>query len=123
MMHDTQRAMVVTDELKAMGIRISLDDFGTGYSSLVHLILFHVDTLKIDQVFIRDADLHGRDGAIISSIIDMCHKLQIKVIAEGVETLEGLNFLKDINCQVAQGFFFSPPLPAAKFEDLLHYGN
>jgi len=119
-MHDTNKAMAIVDELKAMGIRMCLDDFGTGYSSLVHLKLFHVDTLKIDQVFIKNADLQGRDGAIISSIIDMCHKLQIKVVAEGVETLEGLNYLKNKNCHVAQGFFFSPPLPAEKFEDLLH---
>lgn len=123
MMHDTDKAMAIMDELKSMGIRISLDDFGTGYSSLVHLKLFHVDTLKIDEVFIRNADLQGRDGAIISSIIDMCHKLQIKVVAEGVETLEGLDFLKNRNCHVAQGFFFSPPLPAEKFEDLLQFNN
>jgi EAL domain-containing protein (putative c-di-GMP-specific phosphodiesterase class I) len=123
MMHDTNKAMAIMYELKTMGIRICLDDFGTGYSSLVHLKLFHVDTLKIDQVFIRNADLQGRDGTIISSIIDMCHKLQIKVIAEGVETLEGLNFLKDKNCHSAQGFIFSPPLPVEKFEGLLHYSK
>lgn len=120
MMHDTDRAISITNELKEMGIKISLDDFGTGYSSLVHLKLFQVDTLKIDQVFIRNADLNGRDGAIISSIIDMCHKLHIKVIAEGVETLESLNFLKRKNCHLAQGFFFSPPLPVEKFENLLY---
>ena len=123
MMHDTDRAIIIMDELKAMGIRISLDDFGTGYSSLVHLKLFHVDTLKIDQVFIRNADLEGRDGAIISSIIDMCHKLGIKAVAEGVETMEGLSFLKDKNCHLAQGFFFSPPLPVKKFDDLLHFNK
>ena len=123
MMHDTDRAISITNELKEMGIKISLDDFGTGYSSLVHLKLFHVDTLKIDQVFIKNADLNGRDGAIISSIIDMCHKLHIKVIAEGVETLESLNFLKNKNCHLAQGFFFSPPLPVEQFEHLLFPKN
>jgi predicted signal transduction protein with EAL and GGDEF domain len=82
MMHDTDRAVLIMNELKEMGIKISLDDFGTGYSSLVHLKLFHVDTLKIDQVFIRNADLKGRDGAIISCMIDMCHKLQIKAVAD-----------------------------------------
>jgi PAS domain S-box-containing protein len=123
MMHDTERAMAILAELKAMGIRICLDDFGTGYSSLVHLKLLNVDTLKIDQVFVRNADLQGRDGAIISSIIDMCHKLKIKVIAEGVETMESLYFLKNKNCHVAQGFFFSPALPPEKFEDLLHFSN
>jgi EAL domain-containing protein (putative c-di-GMP-specific phosphodiesterase class I) len=120
-MHDTDKAMAIIDELKTIGIRICLDDFGTGYSSLVHLKFFHVDTLKIDQMFIKNAELHGRDGTIISSIIELCHKLQIKVVAEGVETLEGLNFLKNIDCHAAQGFFFSPPLPVKKFEDLLYF--
>ncbi|MEE4600269.1 MAG: EAL domain-containing protein [Desulfobacteraceae bacterium] len=123
MMHDTDRAVLIMNEIKEMGIKISLDDFGTGYSSLVHLKLFHVDTLKIDQVFIRNADLKGRDGAIISSIIDMCHKLQIKAVAEGVETIESLTFLKEKKCHLAQGFFFSPPLPVEKFERLLYSRN
>ena len=121
MMHDTEKAMSIMNELKQFGIKIALDDFGTGYSSLVHLKLFHVDTLKIDQVFLRNADLKGRDGAIISSIIDMCHKLQINTVAEGVENLEGLKFLVDKNCHLAQGYFFSPPLPANKFQDLLDF--
>lgn len=121
MMHDTDRAMTIMNELKARGLRISLDDFGTGYSSLVHLKLFHVDTLKIDQVFIRNADLKGRDGAIISSLIEMCHKLKIQAVAEGVESMESLRFLKDQNCHLAQGFFFSPPLPPEKFGDLLQF--
>ncbi len=119
MMHDTDRAVSIMNDLKETGVKISLDDFGTGYSSLVHLKLFHVDTLKIDQVFIRNADLNGRDGAIISSMIDMCHKLNIKAVAEGVETLESLSFLKDKKCHLAQGFFFSPPMPVDKLEDLL----
>jgi EAL domain-containing protein (putative c-di-GMP-specific phosphodiesterase class I) len=123
MLHNTDRAVLIMKELKEMGIKIALDDFGTGYSSLVHLKLFHVDTLKIDQVFIRNADLKGRDGAIISSMIDMCHKLQIKAVAEGVETIESLTFLKERRCHLAQGFFFSPPLPVDKFEDLLCLKN
>jgi PAS domain S-box-containing protein len=123
MMHDTDRAILIVNELREMGIKISLDDFGTGYSSLVHLKLFQIDSLKIDQVFIKNADLNGRDGAIISAIIDMCHKLRIKVVAEGVETLAALKFLKDKNCHLAQGFFFSPPLPVEKFENLLRFTN
>ena len=121
MMHDTSRAVEIVNQLKNMGIRISLDDFGTGFSSLVHLKLFPVDSLKIDQMFVRNANLEGRDGEIISAIIQLCHKLGIRVIAEGVETLEGLKFLQSKNCHSAQGFFFSPPLPIEKFEDLLLY--
>ena len=121
MMHDTDRAMAIMRELKAMGVKISLDDFGTGYSSLIHLKLFHIDKLKIDQVFIRNADLAGRDGAIISSIIDMCHKLQIEAVAEGVETEASLNFLKERRCHLVQGFFLSAPLPAEGAEALLSH--
>ena len=119
MLHDTERAIQILSELKELGVKISLDDFGTGYSSLIHLKVFPTDTLKIDQAFIRNADLKGRDGAIISAIIDMCLKLQIKVVGEGVETKDSLNFLKKRNCHIAQGYFFSPPLPTEKFQKLL----
>ena len=119
MIRDTDKAMSTMEELKKLGIKIVLDDFGTGYSSLVHLKLFPVDAVKIDQMFIRNADLKGKDGAIISSIIDMGHRLQIKVVAEGVETMGGLEFLKKNKCNLAQGFFFNPPLSSKKFEDEL----
>jgi len=119
MMFDTDRAIMIMEEIKNMGVKVALDDFGTGYSSLIHLKLFEIDKLKIDQVFIRNADFEGRDGAIISSIIDMCHKLNIKAVAEGVETKESLKFLKDRQCHIAQGFLFSQPLPVEKFTKLL----
>lgn len=119
MMHDTDRAIRILNELKDFGIKISLDDFGTGYSSLIYLKNFDTDTLKIDQAFVRNADLQGRDGAIITAIIDMCSTLGIKVIAEGVETEESLNFLKDKKCHFVQGYYFYPPLPVEKFQKLL----
>ena len=119
MMYDTDKAIRIMDEVKRMGLKVALDDFGTGYSSLIHLKLFQIDKLKIDQVFIRNADLKGRDGAIISSLIDMCHKLDIEAVAEGVETGESLNFLKGIKCHIAQGFYLSPPLTVEKFDDLI----
>jgi EAL domain-containing protein (putative c-di-GMP-specific phosphodiesterase class I) len=80
---------------------------------------FNPNTLKIDQGFIRNADLQGPDGAITAAIIDLCHNLKIKVVAEGVETEESLNFLKEKKCHFAQGYFFSPPLPTDKFQKLL----
>jgi predicted signal transduction protein with EAL and GGDEF domain len=119
MMYDTDRAIRIMNELKEMGVKVALDDFGTGYSSLIHLKLFEINKLKIDQVFIRNADFKGRDGAIISSIIDMCHKLNIEAVAEGVETRESLNFLKNIKCHMAQGFYFSPPITVEKFDTLV----
>ena len=102
-MHDTDRAIYVLNKLKEIGIKISLDDFGTGYSSLIYLKNFHTDTLKIDQAFVRNADMEGRDGAIISAIIEMCYSLGIKVIAEGVENKESLDFLKRKSCHIARG--------------------
>ena len=86
---------------------------------MVYLKNFQTNTLKIDQSYIRNADLMGRDGAIISAIIDMCHKLHIKVVAEGVETKKSLSFLKQKKCHIAQGYLFSPPLPGEKFQKLL----
>jgi len=119
MMQDNDKAVQVLNTLKEMGVNISLDDFGTGYSSLSHLKIFHIDTLKIDQTFVLNANFEGRDGAIISAIIDMGHRLEIKVVAEGVETEESLAYLKKKNCHVAQGYLFSKPLPADEFQKLL----
>jgi predicted signal transduction protein with EAL and GGDEF domain len=123
MMCDTDRALHIVHELKEMGVKIALDDFGTGYSSLIHLKLFPIDKLKIDQMFIRNADFKGRDGIIISSIIDMCHKLNIQAVAEGVETKDSLEYLKGIKCHLAQGFYLNPPLPIEKFEIMLNHRN
>jgi predicted signal transduction protein with EAL and GGDEF domain len=118
MMYDPDRAIDIVRELKQMGVKIALDDFGTGYSSLIHLKLFPIDKLKIDQMFIRNADFEGRDGIIISSIIDMCHKLNIEAVAEGVETKDSLEFLKSIKCHLVQGFYLSQPLCVEKFEKM-----
>jgi predicted signal transduction protein with EAL and GGDEF domain len=123
LMHDSERAILIMNELKRMGIKISLDHFGTGYASLVQLKLFHVNSLKIDPVFIHAADLNGRDGAIISAIIEMCLKLQIKAVAAGVEKQETLSFLKDKNCHLAQGPLFCPPLPVDEVEKMLSHGR
>ena len=122
-MYDTDRALRIVQELKEMGVKIALDDFGTGYSSLIHLKLFPIDKLKIDQMFIRNADFKGRDGVIISSIIDMCHKLGIEAVAEGVETKESLDFLKSIKCHLVQGFYLSPPLAVENFESMHLHRN
>jgi EAL domain-containing protein (putative c-di-GMP-specific phosphodiesterase class I) len=123
MMHDAERALQIVRELKEMGVKIALDDFGTGYSSLIHLKLFPIDKLKIDQMFICNADFKGRDGVIISSIIDMCHKLNIQAVAEGVETKDSLEYLKSIKCHLAQGFYLSQPLTVEKFENTHLYRN
>jgi diguanylate cyclase (GGDEF)-like protein len=100
--------------LKEMGLRFSIDDFGTGYSSLSYLKRFPLDTLKIDQSFIREITTDSDNAAITTAIIAMAHSLKLKVVAEGVETEEQLAFLRDHGCHAMQGFLYSKPLPAAE---------
>jgi diguanylate cyclase (GGDEF)-like protein len=102
-------------ELKGLGLRLSIDDFGTGYSSLSYLKRFPIDTLKVDQSFVRDLTTDPDSAALTSAIIAMAHGLKLSVIAEGVETPEHLAFLKDHHCEEAQGYLFSKPIPAEAF--------
>ncbi len=104
--------------LKKLGIQIALDDFGTGYASLGYLQQFPFDILKIDASFVRDIDTNGVSAVIIENIIAMAHQLGLKVVAEGVETEAELNFLKQVQCDMVQGFLFSRPLEAKEFQKL-----
>ncbi|HLQ26560.1 MAG TPA: EAL domain-containing protein [Acidiferrobacterales bacterium] len=110
--------VAVLRRLKALGIRISIDDFGTGYSSLAYLKRFPIDTLKIDLAFIRDVTTNADDAAITVAIISMAHSLKQKVIAEGVETKEQLEFLRTHGCDEIQGYYLSRPLPAIELARL-----
>jgi len=109
--------------LKATGLHISIDDFGMGQSSLGYLRRFTLDTLKIDRSFVRNVNLNPKNAAITKAIIEMAHGLGLRVIAEGVETAEELAFLRQNKCNDMQGFFFSRPLPASDFEELLVSGK
>ena len=111
-------AITTMHKLKAMGIHLSIDDFGTGYSSLRYLKLFPIDTLKIDQCFTRYLLTDSKDAALVETIIQMAHNLELNVIAEGVETAEQLQFLKQNQCNQAQGYYFNPPLPPDEIEQL-----
>ncbi len=118
-MHDVDQTIRVLRELKRLGVRISIDDFGTGYSSLSYLKNFPVDTLKLDQSFVRDIT-EPQDGAIASGIISMAHNLSLLVLAEGVETEGQLNFLRRNNCDRLQGYLFSVPLSPAAFDKFIN---
>lgn len=107
------------NKLKMLGIQISIDDFGTGYSSLSYLKRFRVHTLKIDQSFIKDVTTDDDNAAIVTALIAMSHQLKIKTLAEGVETQEQLNFLKQHGCDEIQGYIFSKPLRATEFEQVI----
>lgn len=118
-MQNVDFTIVMLRHLEEMGIHISIDDFGTGYSSLSYLKYFPLDTLKIDQSFVRDLTTDPNNTAIVTTIIAMAHSLKLKVIAEGVETQEQLAFLKQQQCDGIQGYLFSKPLPAEAFEKIL----
>lgn len=118
-MEDSERTIRVLDQLSALGVKLSIDDFGTGYSSLTYLKRFKIDKLKIDQSFIRDMELYPEDAAIIIAIIGMAKGLSFKTIAEGVETTQQLEFLRQNHCDQIQGYLFSKPVPAKDFELLL----
>lgn len=102
-----------------LGIQVAIDDFGTGYSSLSYLSKFDIDYLKIDQSFTRNLNAGNESYVLCEAIIVMAHKLGLKVIAEGVETALQRDLLMDIHCDFAQGFFYSPPVPAEAFEQML----
>jgi EAL domain-containing protein (putative c-di-GMP-specific phosphodiesterase class I) len=119
LMHDAESSAKVLEALKAMGVQLAIDDFGTGYSSLSYLKRFPIDTLKIDQSFMRDIATNADDATIVDAVIGMGRNLKQRVIAEGVETHEQLAFLQNRQCDVGQGFHFSHPLSAADFARLL----
>jgi len=106
-------------QLKSMGVRLSIDDFGTGYSSLAYLKRFPVDSLKIDQSFVRDLTQDPEDSAITTSILLMGKSLNLKVVAEGLETQAQLDFLKALDCDEGQGYFFGRPMPAEEARALV----
>ncbi len=122
-MHDVEQTISILHELKAIGIKLSLDDFGTGYSSLSYLKRFPIDQLKIDKAFVNDIITNPDDAAICIAIIGIAHNLKMTVIAEGVETEDQMNFLRQQRCDEMQGYYFSRPLPAVEYAQLLAAGR
>ena len=122
MLEHTESTFRSLMKLHNMGIQISIDDFGTGYSSLSQLRYCLFDSLKIDRSFLRDTTPKPDDAAIISSVIALAHNLGRKVVAEGVETLEQLAFLRSQHCDLVQGYLMSAPLPAEETSMLWERG-
>lgn len=118
-MENIKEISKVVDEIKSLGVKISIDDFGTGYSSLAELKEINTNTLKVDKSFVDDINGNFNNDAIVSTIITMAKKLKVDVIAEGVETIEQLEFLKNEKCDYIQGYLFSKPLKREDFESLL----
>lgn len=122
LMENSEHSVNMINQLNNIGVGFSIDDFGTGYSSLHYLKRFPINKLKIDQSFIRDLATDHEDAGITSAIITLAHLLDIEVVAEGVETREQLDFLREQHCNSAQGFFFSQPLPPEDFARLYNQG-
>jgi len=115
-MDDPNHAIETLDRLRALGIRLAVDDFGTGYSSLSHLKRMPVDELKIDKSFVMGMTLHKDDETIVRSTIDLAHNMGLKVVAEGVENEDVLTRLRELRCDLVQGYHLSRPLPPTRLE-------
>jgi diguanylate cyclase (GGDEF)-like protein/PAS domain S-box-containing protein len=122
LMKRAESSQAILKTLRARGVQVAVDDFGTGYSSLSYLRKFPIDTLKIDQSFVRQITTAPDETTIVTAVISMGRSLKLRVVAEGVETQEELAFLEDHKCDEAQGYYFSRPVPAENFAKLLETG-
>jgi EAL domain-containing protein (putative c-di-GMP-specific phosphodiesterase class I) len=122
-MNDPENAINVVNLFRQRGVSCSIDDFGTGYSSLSVLKRFPIRKLKIDRSFVMDVTTDSNDAAIVQAIIAMAHALNLKVVAEGVETMEHLEFLSSVGCDSIQGYLFSRPLPGEEMAAMLGAGK
>lgn len=116
---NTEQALELIRGLHKLGIKVSMDDFGSGYSSLNLLSKLPIDIIKLDKVFLKEGEMQESDRIIISCVVDMARKLKIASLCEGVETQEQSDYLKEVGCQMQQGFYFSRPIPQAVFANLM----
>ncbi len=116
---DMERAVNTINELKKLGVSISIDDFGTGYSSIKYLNQFSIDVVKIDKVLIDNINGNNKNLSIVASMLELCQRLNLSAMAEGIEELDQLEKLKSMNCRFGQGFYFAPPQDKAVIEKLI----
>src|SRR5262249_52478048 len=109
--------------LRREGVQVAMDDFGSGYSSLSYLRSFSFDILKIDRSFVKDIQRRSRDRAIAKAMLSMAHSLEVKVVAEGVETLEQQEFLREDGCDLMQGHLYSPAVPPEEIDRIVSNGG
>jgi EAL domain-containing protein (putative c-di-GMP-specific phosphodiesterase class I) len=119
LMQDKEPTTTILRALKDLGVHIAIDDFGTGYSSLSYLRRFPIDTLKIDQSFVRDIGVADGDAKLVNAIIAIGNSLDLRVVAEGIETLEQCSLLQTQGCVEGQGFYFGRPMAADIYADVL----
>ena len=119
LMQDPEKVIEIMNRLAAQGFGLALDDFGTGYSSLAYLKKFPISTLKIDRSFVIGVPQDENDCAIAQAIVTMGKQLRQEIVAEGVETREQMNYLRQLGCDQLQGYLYSPPLATAEFLRLL----
>ncbi|TMK88132.1 MAG: EAL domain-containing protein, partial [Actinobacteria bacterium] len=118
LMEDADTAVAALERLRRLGVHLCVDDFGTGYSSLAYLRRFPVDALKVDRSFVAGLGQDPEDSAIVEAVVSMAHSLRLSVVAEGVETDEQLARLRDLGCELAQGFYFAAPVPSSALDPL-----
>jgi EAL domain-containing protein (putative c-di-GMP-specific phosphodiesterase class I) len=116
---DTGRTLAAIDRLARLGVQLSIDDFGTGYSSLSYLQKLPVHEVKVDKSFVMSMSSNESDAAIVKSIVDLAHNLDLKVVAEGVEDRESWQRLERLGCDIAQGYYMSRPVPPDAFDEWL----
>lgn len=122
-MKNPEYAKEIINKFRENNIHVAMDDFGTGHSSLLYISQFNIDEIKIDKSFVSKITENGKDKAIIESVIDLAHKLDLKVVAEGVEDPDELEYLEKVNCDYYQGFYFSTPLKENELFEVFHRGN
>jgi EAL domain-containing protein (putative c-di-GMP-specific phosphodiesterase class I) len=115
LMENVKRSSAVIEELKSIGVRLSIDDFGTGYSSLSYLKRFPLNSVKIDRSFVSDVTTSESDASIVRATVALAKSLELKIVAEGVETKEQMDFLTQHGCDELQGFLFNKPMPPREF--------